>query len=256
MDKAATLLFAGALRELLRKPAAHGEVLYPVTRQASIKDVIEALGPPHTEIHGITADGRPVGFEHRLTQGERIEIRPAELPIDVFKPTLLRPTPLPPGPKRFVADANVGRLATLLRMLGYDVAYDRDMEDGELARIAAAEGRIALSRDVSCLKRSRIVHGRLIRANDPQQQLRDILRVYGLTPPYAAFSRCLRCNRVLTPVEKKDVLDRLLPKTKRYYETFSTCPQCGRIYWAGSHYEHMRGFLREILEGEGTTLSR
>jgi len=253
MDKAATLLFAGALRELLRKPAAYGEVLYPVTRQASIKDVIEALGPPHTEIHGITADGRPVGFEHRLAQGERIEIRPAELPIDVFTPTLLRPTPL--AAIRFVVDANAGRLATLLRLLGFDAAYRRDMEDGELADITAEEGRIALSRDWSCLKRAKIVHGRLIRANDPQQQLRDILRAYRLTPPYAAFSRCLRCNRVLTPVEKKDVLDRLLPKTKRYYETFSTCPQCGRIYWAGSHYEHMQGFLREMLEGEGT-LSR
>ncbi|EFL51711.1 protein of unknown function DUF82 [Solidesulfovibrio fructosivorans JJ]] len=252
MDKAATLRFRGALRELLRRPAANGVVVYPVTREASIKDVIEALGPPHTEIHGIIADDRPVGFEHRLAPGERITIEPAVFPIDVFTPTLLRPTPLPLPKQRFVADANVGRLATLLRLLGYDAVYDRDMEDGELARIAAEEGRIALSRDVSCLKRSKIMYGRLIRANDPQEQLRDILRAFGLTPPYGAFTRCLRCNRELAPVDKKDILDRLLPKTKRYYEKFSMCPECGRIYWAGSHYEHMRGWIREILKGEET----
>jgi len=148
----ATLLFDGELVGLLHRPAADGRVVYPVTRRASIKDVIEALGPPHTEVYRLAADGREVDFSARLAPGMTVTVQPKPVPVDVTRPTVLRPTPL--SRLAFAADANVGRLATLLRLLGYDTTYDRTISDTDLAAQAAAQGRIVLSRDRNCLKRS------------------------------------------------------------------------------------------------------
>lgn len=244
MDKPAMLFFQGELQSLLHGRGREGFLRYPVTRAASIKDVVEALGVPHTEVYALVADGEPVGFGHRLSPGENITVLPAVFPIDVTRPTLLRPNPF--AALQFVVDANAGRLATWLRLLGFDAAYTKDMEDAALAEFAAVEGRVVLTRDRTCLKRAKIVYGRVIRANDPAAQLRDVLRAFGLVPPYAAFTRCLRCNLPLTPVDKASVLDKLLPKTKKYYETFSQCPACGRIYWAGSHFEHMQSWIENL----------
>lgn len=246
----AVLTFEGELVGLLRRNAPDGRVVYPVRREASIKDVIEALGPPHTEVYGIEADGTAVGFGHRLSPGEHVLVRPAAFPIDVTRPTLLRPAPL--SRLAFLVDANAGRLAMLLRTLGFDAAYDRDIRDEELAEKGAQEGRVVLSRDRTCLKRSAIVHGRVLRANDPMDQLREVIKAFGLFPPYAAFSRCTRCNRPLVPVSKASVLDRLEPRTKKYFQEFHQCPDCGRIYWPGSHHDRMAAWIRK-LGGEGTS---
>jgi hypothetical protein len=42
----------------------------------AIKDVIEALGVPHTEIDLIIVDGKSVCFSHRLRGGERVAVYP------------------------------------------------------------------------------------------------------------------------------------------------------------------------------------
>jgi uncharacterized protein with PIN domain len=55
------------------------------------------------------------------------------------------------------------------------------------------------------------------------------------------------CNGELAPVAKSEVLDRLEPKTRLYYEVFYRCGDCQKIYWEGSCVENMRrrcaGFL-------------
>jgi len=238
----ATLFFHDDLAELLNrnKPAAHsaGTVTYPVTRRASIKDVIEALGPPHTEVGSIEVDGREVGFAHLLEPGEKIDIRPLATPFDVLRPSLLRPEPLPRI--AFAVDANAGRLATLLRSLGFDTAYEQTLDDAPLAELAVRESRILLTKDRSLLKRSLIVFGCLLRTDDPHEQLRAVLRLLDLRPPYHLFSRCLLCNALLEPVPKAEIMHRLLPLTRRHYFDFHRCPHCDKIYWPGSHHDHMR----------------
>ncbi len=244
MEQGAWFVFQGELVDLLRHPHQGGELRYPVTRQTSVKDALEALGPPHTEVYRLTADGRDIAFSERLLPGMRIEAWPAVFPIDVTKATVLRPDPLPR--LAFLADANVGKLATLLRLLGHDTAYDRRFTDTMVAETAAQEGRVVASRDRNCLKRAKIAYGRVVRANDPLTQLRDIVAAFGLKPPYAAFSRCLRCNAPLEGVSKAEVLPLLLPKTRRYFDTFHRCPTCGRVYWPGSHHDRMLELLQDI----------
>ena len=247
--------------------APSAEVLYALTRRASLKDAVEALGVPHTEVYALFVDNRPAGFEHALAPGQRVQVLPAPEPVDVTLAQPLRPalceaaapcdsggrepasaTPRRPCAIRFAADANVGRLATWLRLLGFDTAYGRAVEDAQLAELAAREHRVILSRDHGLLKRKAVVWGRLIRDNDPRAQLRGVLRHFGLTPPFRTFSRCLRCNTPLTPVDKAAVLHLLQPRTKLYYEDFHHCAACGRVYWAGSHREKMEKMV-VALEG-------
>jgi len=244
----AILHFHGYLADLLRRddpgPDARGMVIYPVTRRASIKDIIEALGPPHTEIGRIEADGHEVGFGHLLEPGEKVDLRPLAAPFDVLRPSLLRPEPLPRI--AFAVDANAGQLATLLRTLGFDTAYDRTLDDTPLAELAAREGRIVLSKDRGLLKRSLVVFGCLIRTDNPHEQLRAVLRLFDLRPPYHLFSRCLLCNVPLERVPKAEIMHRLLPLTRQHYSDFHRCPSCDKIYWPGSHHEHMLKRIEEI----------
>src|SRR5262249_40184520 len=100
------------------------------------------------------------------------------------------------------------------------------------------------------LKRSAVTHGYCLRATDPRRQLAEVLRRFDLFREVAPLRRCLRCNGMLEPVREEAILERLGPKTRGYYEEFHVCAACDRIYWKGSHYERMRGFIERVLQGE------
>ena len=148
-------------------------------------------------------------------------------------------------------DGHLGTLASLLRLLGFDVLYRNDYDDATLARISSEEQRILLTRDRGLLKRSVVAYGYHVWETDPERQLVEVVRRFGLAGAAAPFRRCLRCNGVLEPVTKAEVLDRLEPKTKRYYDEFAICRVCDRVYWKGSHHEHMRQRLERLLDEGG-----
>jgi uncharacterized protein with PIN domain len=218
-------------------------VLY-LTRRTSVKDFIEAQGVPHTEIHRLIINGDEVDFSAIVADHDRIEAFGPPVPVDLTLPTRLRPKPL--TSLRFATDANVGRLAGLLRLAGFDTFYDRDLPDQELAALVDRERRLLLTRDLGLLKRKGVEFGRLIRAALPYQQLREIVELYGLAGSIRPLRRCLHCNEILQPVAKKEIIDRLEPLTKKYYDDFKVCPGCNRIYWAGSHQEKILKNLEKL----------
>jgi len=242
-----TLHFKGDLKDFL-KPGNHssGRVIFPLDRKASIKDIIEGLGPPHVLVETITSDGRQVDFSHIPKPGEELAVFPVKAPMDVFKPTLLRPNPL--REIRFLADVNVGKLSTLLRALGFDTLYERQMSDEQAAEKAAADKRIILTKDRNLLKRAIIEHAYLVRVENPQEQLRNVLRFFNLRPPYAVFTRCLRCNTLLRPVEKSAIIHKLQPLTIKYHHVFHICPDCERVYWPGSHHEQLLNRIKGLAD--------
>jgi len=242
-----SLRFAGELRQLLTTAHQAGAVRVPY-RGASIKDVIEACGVPHPEVGAIVAAGREVDFGHRPAAGEMIEVLPIIPPLDVTKPSQLRPEPLA-GPY-FVVDINVAKLGRWLRMLGFDALIPANHDDAFLAATAAA-GRILLTRDRRLLKRRQVVFGRLVRHGDPTAQLREVISFYGLGGQERPFTRCLRCNAKLEPVAKEEILPRLEPLTRKYYSRFKHCPSCDQVYWAGSHRQKMEGLITAVLASPG-----
>jgi uncharacterized protein len=143
-------------------------------------------------------------------------------------------------------DNHLGKLATFLRIMGLDAAYRNDYQDDELAEVASREGRILLTRDRGLLMRKVVSQGYCVRALDPRQQAVEIVRRFDLYGHIRPFRRCLRCNSLLHPVDKQAIIERLEPLTRQYYDEFHICPQCDKIYWKGSHYEHMEKFLEGI----------
>jgi hypothetical protein len=182
--------------------------------------------------------------------------------VDVSSPTLLRPEVL--GAVTFAVDMNVGKLATLLRMAGFDTFYRNDIFDPDLIEVALREKRILLSKDTDLLKRKEVVFGYLVREIHPEKQLAEVVHLYGIKEQFKPLSRCLRCNGVLQPSAKQEIIDQLEPLTKKYYDSFRRCRECGKIYWPGSHRDKMLrvlgryGEYRDLAwpEGESTEKDR
>ena len=145
---------------------------------------------------------------------------------------------------RFLADNMLGRLATWLRLLGYDTFSLPGADDAELARVARAEDRVLLTRDVE-LTRRRGIHPLLIESDRVEQQLSQVFRAFHLTAQHA-FSRCARCNIPLEPAHKSTVRGQVPPYVFQTQERFLRCPHCRRIYWRGTHWARMTAQLEDL----------
>jgi uncharacterized protein with PIN domain len=212
----------------------------------SVKDTIEALGVPHTEVDLILVNGDSVDFSYAVQDGDYISVYPVFESIDITPLLRVRPEPL--RETRFVLDTHLGRLAGYLRMMGFDTLYRNDYRDEELTRISTSERRLLLTRDRGLLKRRAVTRGYFVRETEPRHQLAEVLRRFDLYRSIAAFERCLRCNGLLQTVEKQLIQDRLQPKTKQYFEEFRVCDACDRIYWKGSHHQRMQRFIDRMIE--------
>lgn len=207
----------------------------------TVKHLIEALGVPHTEVALILVDGEPVGFDTLVREGDRVAVYPPFRGLDLGVLSPVRPRPLPQI--RFVLDTHLGRLAAYLRMIGFDTLYQNDYADQELARISSQEERILLTRDRGLLKRNLVDHGYWLRQTDPRRQLVEIMRRYDLFDAVAPFYRCMSCNGLLEPVSREEVLHRLPPRTRQYYQHFRRCCACDKLYWDGPHVQRMRQLI-------------
>ncbi|MCJ7774086.1 MAG: Mut7-C ubiquitin/RNAse domain-containing protein [Desulfobacterales bacterium] len=210
---------------------------YPFNGNPSIKDPIEALGVPHTEVDLIIANGRSVGFDYKLINADMVSVYPVFESIDISPIVKLREKPL--RKSAFIVDSHLGKLVRLLRLLGLDTRYSDD-EDTKIIRLAIHEKRIILTRDRQLLQRKEVTHGYCIRSTNPELQLKEVLKRFDLYSQIKEFYRCTMCNGVISPINKSDIRHRLGPKTDKYFNEFYFCPGCERIYWKGSHYKKLK----------------
>jgi hypothetical protein len=230
--------------------------LHALSRDATVKHMIEALGVPHTEVELILGDGEPVGFSHRLTDGERVSVYPYFSTLDVTPLTRINSRHAHRG--KFIADAHLGQLAKNLRMLGFDVLYRNDYSDAEVVRIAAEEGRVVLTRDRDLLIRKEVAVGCYLHAVSGDEQVAEVVMRFKLAQTARAFSRCLNCNGMLKVVEKSAVAHRIPLHSRQFYERFFECDICARVYWEGSHVTRMRERIVRMLgmaEGKNESIA-
>jgi uncharacterized protein with PIN domain len=197
---------------------------------------------PHPEVDLILVDGQPFGFHHTLRTDADVDVYPVGLVPTRFPKNRLQIS----NSKEFVADCHLGKLARDLRLLGFDVAYDSAANDRQLLAIMRESNRALLTRDRRLLMHAIVQHGYYLRSQNPINQTIEVLRRFDLFSAIAPFTRCLRCNAPLQKVEKADVIQKLEPLTKIYYEEFRRCMGCGQIYWAGSHFSKLQKRLEEI----------
>jgi len=244
--KQINICFLNELNDFLPLDQAGSKFVYPFKGSPSVKHVIESIGVPHTEVGEIIVNGDCV--DNTFGVGDQDDI--LVTPITNFKHLLDNNHRYRSinGAPRFLLDNHLGKLALYLRMLGFDSLYRNDYQDDELAEVAHKEHCILLTRDRELLKRGVILFGYWIRSLDPKVQIVEVLQRYDLFKKIHPFNRCLRCNNQLEAVEKEDIIDRLEPLTRRYYNEFRVCTNCNQIYWKGSHYKRMKEFLDRIIQ--------
>ncbi len=218
-----------------------------IDRARSVKDAIESVGVPHTEVDLVLVDGRSVDFTHLLRGGERVAVYPMFEALDISPLTRLRPRAL--RDPRFVADGHLGKLARHLRMAGFDTLWAKDWDDDEIVRLSLVQGRTILTRDKGMLRRKEVERGYFVRATESEAQLAEVVRALQLESGIAAFTRCRECNALLEEVPREAVLERLPEKVRGAYERFKRCPGCERVYWEGTHFARMKGVLLRVRAG-------
>jgi uncharacterized protein with PIN domain len=127
----------------------------------------------------------------------------------------------------------LGRLAKWLRLAGYDAVYWRAGSDQALIQAARAEDRLIVTRDHQLAGR-RGVQALLIHSENWDAQIGEVRAALGGDPQ--PFSRCPECNGALADLPHAAARD-LVPLYVWHTQTqFRRCPDCGRIYWKGTHW--------------------
>ncbi|MFC6999402.1 Mut7-C RNAse domain-containing protein [Rufibacter roseus] len=238
MKFTAVFNFHGVLQDFLPKQQKGKSVSCSYASWPAVKDAIEAVGVPHPEVAAILVDGQPVNFSFLLQGQVKVDVYSSDFLPDIPEAYWLR-SPVP-VPVRFVLDVHLGKLARLLRMLGFDSFYDNSYADAAIAKLAEAEDRVVLTRDIGLLKHKIIKWGYWLRSQQPETQLREVIKRYSLQNQFRPFSRCLACNAQIVKVPKAEVEHQLPLKTKQYFNQFYQCLGCGNVYWKGSHFDRMQ----------------
>ncbi len=240
----ATFRFYEELNDFLPKEKIKKRFEHNFIGRASVKDVIESLGVPHTEVDLIIVNGESKNFSYIINDSDDISVYPVFESIDISNLQKLRPEPL--REPKFILDGHLGTLARYLRMLGFDTNYRNDYADKEIVKISLKEKRAILTRDVGILKRNEVTRGYWVRNTDPAKQVEEVVKRFDLKNQIQEFSRCVECNSILENIEKEKIIDRLPPKVKAAHNNFLYCKNCDKIYWRGSHYESMKGLIEKL----------
>ncbi|MFH1480852.1 MAG: Mut7-C RNAse domain-containing protein, partial [Pseudomonadota bacterium] len=176
------------------------DVLFQVNRP--IKDMIEDLGVPSTEIDLILVNGRSVDFSYIPQDKDRISVYPVFENLNIRSVTLLRRIPL--RKTRFIVDTHLGDIAKSMRLLGFDVYYDPSISHKEIIRISKDENRIILTNSKRILTFREVTHVVFLRPDSIEDQIRQIIDDLDIRDAIQPFTRCLRCNSRLESLSKEE----------------------------------------------------
>ncbi len=210
-------------------------VLRHLTQPSSLKDLIESLGVPHCEI----------GTVFSLISGLELPLDARTVASDVLAVAGADPRSL--ASPRFLCDGHLGKLALLLRVMGFDTAWDDSWSEPGMARRGINEKRTVLTRSRSLLKRASMDNAMLIRSGVADLQAAEVLRRFLLVSQVRLFGRCSKCNGRLREVAKADVAARIPPRTAKWLDTYYLCRECDHLFWEGTHVTALRQRVARIL---------
>ena len=244
MSKTINIRFYEELNDFLPKDKRKVTFQHTFSGRMSVKEVIESLGVPHTEIDLIMINGESTDFKAKPGNGDLVSVYPVFESFDISGFSILRPEPL--RHPIFILDVHLGKLAKYLRMLGFDTLYQNDYEDDEIIETSVSEKRIILTRDLGILKNSKVTHGYWIRSQKPKEQVIEVVKRFDLAQKIEPLNRCIDCNGQIVQVEKDKISDLLKPKTRKYFHEFFQCTNCKKVYWEGSHFSKILEKINSI----------
>jgi len=142
----------------------------------------------------------------------------------------------------------LGRLARMLRLLGYDTLYANDMT--QLLALARSGDRLVLTRGKTAQRFPGFDKVLSLKSEYPPEQLREVVERLGLDARSGLWTRCTLCNALIERVEKAGAEALVDAKIFQLYEEFYRCKGCGHIYWRGSHVDRIARNLAEVLGGK------
>ncbi|MGQ9798590.1 MAG: Mut7-C RNAse domain-containing protein [Ignavibacterium sp.] len=244
--KKVSIRFYEELNDFLPKEKRKKRFTHNFIDRTSVKDLIESLGVPHTEIDLILVNGKSVDFNYLINDGDDISVYPVFESLDISDIQHLRAKPL--RKPKFICDVHLGKLARNLRMFGIDVYYKNYLNDEEIVKISLAEKRTILTRDTGLLKRSEVTHGYFVRNDEPEKQTAEVISRFSLMKIIKPFTLCLDCGSKLVKINKKDILHLIPENVKQIQNKFFYCVNCKKIFWAGSHLNNMTLFIKEMMK--------
>ena len=139
---------------------------------------------------------------------------------------------------KFIADVMLGRLAKRMRLLGFDVLYDRTLNDNEVIRLSLEQDRIILTRDTGMAARPLATNHLFIKSGFVREQIEQFLSAFSNEAP-RPLTRCSECNDILDQIAKEEARNFVPRYVYEKKGSFLRCPRCGRIYWKGTHVQRM-----------------
>ncbi|MCD6502909.1 MAG: hypothetical protein J7K58_01560 [Euryarchaeota archaeon] len=160
-----------------------------------------------------------------------------------------------PLPKRhseitfIVCDCMLGRLAKMLRILGYVVYYDSKASDKELLELSKKYKAILITRD---LELSKLYEKSLyLKDHDINAQLDTVLRYLKeneILPMTQILETCPECGTPILECDREYVKGNYYESTYCAYESFYYCPSCKKLYWKGYQYKSLLKTIRNMKE--------
>ena len=232
----ATFRFHDELNDFIEKDRRNINFSYLFENHPSVKDCIEAIGAPHTEVEAIKINDEFSDFFSKVNHDDKVEIYSINSKIDLTEAKQLRPEI---QEYKFIVDANVAKMTKNLRMLGFDTYYDFNLPDKEIVALAEREQRIILSRDIGLLKRKNAIHGYFLRKTSIEEQAVEVIQRYKLYDKAKPFTICLKCNSSIRTVEKEEYENFIDENIQKEFNQFFKCDKCNKFFWKGSHYDKM-----------------
>jgi|SRR5215469_1719206 len=228
------LAFAAELRLFLASRDRAGMVLAACDGTSSLGHIVESAGVPLPEVGTLLLNDQRVDSSYQPHPGDTIRVEPVRRPQPLREP-------------KFLLDVHLGALARRMRLIGLDTEYSNDRDDDALIDLANSGQRALLTKDRGLLRRRKLWLGAYVRGARADEQLADVLDRFA--PQLAPWTRCVACNGELTQVPKRDVEHRLLPGTRRTYDEFGRCAECGRVYWRGAHNRRLAAIVAHATAG-------
>jgi uncharacterized protein with PIN domain len=146
---------------------------------------------------------------------------------------------------RLVADKMLAKLARWIRLGGHKIEDAITNSDDSLIKYARTRHAVLLTQDEALANRARRQHFRvlLVKGNGIEEQLAFVAKNLGLRLSTKPSGICPYCNARLIRVDKSKI--KLPEKVARRYRVFYKCPECGRVYWHGSHWKKIESRLKE-----------
>jgi uncharacterized protein with PIN domain len=144
----------------------------------------------------------------------------------------------------------LGGLARWLRMLGYVTEYDSRADDNSLLQSSNAPDTILLTRDEELHNRAlgKSIHSVLVLGGNEEARLGQLARTLGISLEIEmSATRCPGCGSELHEITRVEAASAVPAKSLELYDRFWRCnsADCGKTYWVGSHWKHIRNTLEE-----------